>query len=87
MAEKRKALEKQEASEDAEKESNGNEGVDKRFAGKSANQYFAREGAAKLDTMRTGNPRLVYESKLVKGFEPTGDIDGVEVTRCLGEES
>ncbi|KAI9854892.1 MAG: hypothetical protein M1824_006524 [Vezdaea acicularis] len=38
------------------------------------------------DTEIRGNPFLVYESKLVKSFEPTGIPDGVEITRCVGEE-
>lgn len=33
-----------------------------------------------------GNPNLQYESKLVNSFEPTGQPDGVEITRCVGEE-
>jgi catechol O-methyltransferase len=66
--------------------SNGHIGVDERFAARSANQYLKREGAAKLDTSRIGNPNLIYESRLVESWEPTGVPDGVEVTRCLGEE-
>ncbi|KAM3436401.1 hypothetical protein MY4824_004369 [Beauveria thailandica] len=31
-----------------------------------------------------GNPELVYESKLVQSFEPTGVPDGVEITICVG---
>ncbi|KAI1632291.1 catechol O-methyltransferase [Biscogniauxia mediterranea] len=33
-----------------------------------------------------GNPKLVYESKLVEGWEPSGVPDAVEVTRCTGVE-
>ncbi|KAI1621984.1 catechol O-methyltransferase [Exophiala viscosa] len=47
-------------------------GVDNRFADKTAKQYAKREGEAKLDETRTGNPLLVYESNLVNSFEPTG---------------
>ncbi|KAG6000377.1 hypothetical protein E4U54_001437 [Claviceps lovelessii] len=32
----------------------------------------------------SGNPALIYESSLVKSFEPTGVPDGVEITRCVG---
>lgn len=67
-------------------EHQGANGVDARFASRSANQYNKREGMAKLDTTRVGNPGLVYESKLVNSFEPTGVPDGVEITRCVGEE-
>ncbi|QSS55589.1 catechol O-methyltransferase [Histoplasma capsulatum var. duboisii H88] len=31
-----------------------------------------------------GNPNLIYESRLVNSFEPTGEPDGVEITRCVG---
>ncbi|ODH52186.1 hypothetical protein GX48_01743 [Paracoccidioides brasiliensis] len=31
-----------------------------------------------------GNPNLIYESRLVNSFEPTGEPDGVEITRCIG---
>jgi len=61
-------------------------GVDTRFKDRTANQYLKREGAAKLDISVKGNPNLVYESKLVHSFEPSGVPDGVEITRCVGEE-
>ena len=47
-------------------------GVDTRFNDRTAKQYASREGEAKLDETRVGNPNLVYESKLVKSFEPEG---------------
>lgn len=47
-------------------------GVDKRFGDRTAKQYAQREGEAKLDEARTGNPNLIYESKLVNSFEPNG---------------
>jgi catechol O-methyltransferase len=47
-------------------------GVDSRFADRVSKQYVKREGEAKLDEERVGNPRLVYESKLINSFEPTG---------------
>ncbi|KKZ68522.1 catechol O-methyltransferase [[Emmonsia] crescens] len=31
-----------------------------------------------------GNPNLIYKSRLVNSFEPTGEPDGVEITRCIG---
>ncbi|KAF7556383.1 hypothetical protein G7Z17_g1410 [Cylindrodendrum hubeiense] len=31
-----------------------------------------------------GNPHLVYESSLIRGFEPTGVPDGIEITHCRG---
>ncbi|KAB8346265.1 hypothetical protein FH972_023309 [Carpinus fangiana] len=61
-------------------------GVDARFADRTAKQYLKREGEAKLDVTRQGKPGLVYESQLVESFEPSGERDGVEVTRCIGEE-
>jgi catechol O-methyltransferase len=66
---------------------NGHVGVDERFAARNANQYAKRVAAEKLDTSRIGNPNLVYESRLVESWEPTGVPDGVEITRCLGEET
>lgn len=47
-------------------------GVDKRFADRTAKQYVKREGEAKLDENRSGNPNLVYESKLINSYEPSG---------------
>lgn len=47
-------------------------GVDDRFAERTAKQYLKREGEAKLDETRTGNPLLIYESKPVNSFEPSG---------------
>lgn len=66
---------------------NGHIGVDERFAAKSANQYKKSVQAEKLDTQRIGNPNLVYKSKLVDSWEPTGVPDGIEVTTCLGLEA
>lgn len=40
--------------------------------GRSADMYKAREGEENLSTEVKGNPNLVYESKLVNSFEPTG---------------
>lgn len=61
-------------------------GVDVRFADTTAKQYLKREGEAKLNETRRGNPNLIYESKLVNSWEPNGIPDGVEITRCIGEE-
>ncbi|KAL2010343.1 hypothetical protein VTN00DRAFT_6150 [Thermoascus crustaceus] len=48
------------------------------------NQYRNREGDEKPALDFVGNPNLIYESKLIKSFEPTGEPDGVEITRCVG---
>ncbi|KAL8902557.1 MAG: hypothetical protein Q9207_004593 [Kuettlingeria erythrocarpa] len=40
--------------------------------GRNADMYKEREGEEKLSTEIRGNPNLVYESKLVNSFEPTG---------------
>ncbi|CZR69634.1 probable catechol O-methyltransferase [Phialocephala subalpina] len=53
------------------------------FPGRSAAQYGMVE---KLSTEVKGNPYLIYRSELIDSFEPTGVKDGVEITRCLGEE-
>ncbi|KAI0517242.1 S-adenosyl-L-methionine-dependent methyltransferase [Xylaria bambusicola] len=34
-----------------------------------------------------GNPNLIYESRLVEGWEPSGVPDAVEVTKCVGVHS
>lgn len=52
------------------------------FASRTSAQYGAIET---LSTEVKGNPHLVYESKLVNSFEPTGVPDGVEITRCVGK--
>ena len=36
------------------------------------NQYRQREGDEKLSTEVKGNPNLIYQSKLINSFEPTG---------------
>ena len=43
------------------------------FPDYSKNQYNKREGEEKLNAESMGNPDLVYESKLVNSFEPTGE--------------
>ncbi|KAH7265991.1 hypothetical protein FSOLCH5_013092 [Fusarium solani] len=55
------------------------------FSDKTTKQYEKREGEEKLDEAE-GDPNLVYESRLINSFEPTGIPDGVEITRCTGRE-
>ncbi|KAJ8113675.1 hypothetical protein OPT61_g4245 [Boeremia exigua] len=47
--------------------------------------YEKRYGEAKFN-QSPGKPTLIYESKLVNSYEPTGVPDGVEITRCIGEQ-
>lgn len=47
-------------------------GVDTRFADRTSKQYASREGEAKLDETRVGNPNLVYKSEIVHSWEPSG---------------
>ncbi|KAM5348991.1 hypothetical protein ACJ41O_008814 [Fusarium nematophilum] len=56
------------------------------FSDRTARQYEKREGEEKLHDGE-GDPDLVYESRLVESFEPTGIPDAVEITRCTGRES
>lgn len=49
----------------------GAEEPDSRFNAKQTKQYQKREGEEKLG-VSMGNPSLVYESRLVHSFEPTG---------------
>ncbi|KAI0547363.1 catechol O-methyltransferase [Xylaria curta] len=44
-----------------------------------------RENAAMIaESGLRGNPNLLYESRLVEGWEPSGVPDAIEVTRCVG---
>ncbi|QSZ34343.1 hypothetical protein DSL72_005934 [Monilinia vaccinii-corymbosi] len=52
------------------------------FARRSATQYG---GVEALNTALQGNPNIIYESQLINSFEPSGEPDGVEITRCIGE--
>ncbi|KAK4129718.1 catechol O-methyltransferase [Parathielavia appendiculata] len=61
-------------------------GVQGRFPDSTAKQYAWRQDGERLVSAR-GNPNLVYESRLINSFEPTGVPDGIEVTRCVREES
>lgn len=75
--EKREMLEKQQK-----------EGVngswDERMDERSRKQYNQREGEGKRDTNIKGNPDIVYESKMVDSFEPTGEkVSSASLTfRC-----
>ncbi|KAH0841842.1 putative catechol O-methyltransferase 2 [Fonsecaea pedrosoi] len=73
-----------EQKKDATQKADTVNGVDTRFGDRTAKQYLKREGEAKLDETRVGNPLLIYESKLVHSFEPSGVPDAVEITRCVG---
>ena len=42
------------------------------FGHRYENQYRSREGDENLDSAIRGNPNLVYETRLVNSFEPTG---------------
>ena len=42
------------------------------FEDKWKDQYKKREGEEKLSTEIKGNPNLIYESKLINSYEPTG---------------
>ena len=44
----------------------------KGFGEKTSKQYERRGGEEKLDSKCAGDPNLVYESRLVESFEPTG---------------
>ena len=54
--------------------------IDSRFQQKTVNQYSDVE---EDDAFAPGDPRIVYQSRLVHGNEPTGEPDGVEVTTCI----
>ncbi|KAI9700280.1 MAG: hypothetical protein M1836_002295 [Candelina mexicana] len=73
--------------ENSAKEGNGNDNEDLEWMGRTKNQYHKRVAKENISTDIKGNPNLKYDSKLIKSFEPTGEPDGVEVTRCVGEET
>ncbi|USW57748.1 Putative class I-like SAM-dependent O-methyltransferase [Septoria linicola] len=73
-------------SEKREKAKQANGGNDiEAFADRAAQQYKKRIDQESLGNA-LGNPNLVYDSKLVNSFEPTGVPDGVEISRCVKEE-
>ncbi|KAH9860405.1 hypothetical protein J1614_011736 [Plenodomus biglobosus] len=45
--------------------------------------YEKRYGKAKFSESK-GNSNLKYDSKLINSYEPTGEPDGIEITRCVG---
>ncbi|ETN43962.1 uncharacterized protein HMPREF1541_10827 [Cyphellophora europaea CBS 101466] len=53
--------------------------------GRALGQYDKREGRVKLNEC-VGNPNLVYDSKQVDSWEPSGVPDAVEITRCTGTD-
>lgn len=42
------------------------------FASRQQTQYIKSVGEEKIDSQLKGNPSLIYESKMVRSFEPTG---------------
>ncbi|KXT00964.1 hypothetical protein AC578_8172 [Pseudocercospora eumusae] len=72
--------------EKAKQTNGGGNAIDGRFGEKQVAQYAKRVQKESLGHS-TGNPNLVYDSQLVNSFEPTGVPDGVEISRCTGEES
>ncbi|KAG5955949.1 hypothetical protein E4U58_006838 [Claviceps cyperi] len=51
---------------------------------RSAGGGEVAENETSVEQDPKGNPSLIYESSLVKSFEPTGIPDGVEISRCVG---
>lgn len=54
-----------------EQENKSEENADA-FASRCKEQYIKSVGVEKLDTQVKGNPKLIYESKMVHSFEPSG---------------
>ncbi|KAL8713699.1 MAG: hypothetical protein Q9220_002225 [cf. Caloplaca sp. 1 TL-2023] len=62
------------SSVDAKRKKQETNGIDAQSGfGRNTDMYKKRVGEEKLSTEVKGNPNLVYESKLVDSFEPTGD--------------
>lgn len=76
----------QEKRKKCEQESSSDESTDA-FATRDKEQYIRSVGAERVDEQRKGNPSLIYESKMIHSFEPIGIPDGIEITRCIGEET
>jgi catechol O-methyltransferase len=53
--------------------------------GRYAKQYEKREGEEILNTQLRGNPELVYQSRLVESFEPTG-VPVSSLTACCSAD-
>lgn len=72
----------------AASQSNGEADPDARFGSKQVKQYANRQESEKLGAS-AGNPNLVYESKLVNSFEPTGVPVSLALCACfsLGHSS
>lgn len=47
-------------------------GVGEHFPEWSSNQYKDKKSIESVNKLQTGNPNLVYESRLVESFEPNG---------------
>jgi len=65
----------------AARQTNGASAPDARFGDKQVKQYAARGESEALGSS-AGNPNLVYESKLVNSFEPTGVPVSSRQMRC-----
>lgn len=73
VAEKREKAKKVQAN-------GGSNGIDERFAARQVGQYAKRIEKETLGRT-TGNPNLVYDSKLVNSFEPTGVPVSIPITK------
>lgn len=63
------------------------EGDVAKFPDNYKNQYKKREGEEKLNSSIRGNPKLIYESKLVNSFEPTGvPVGGLPIHDSLADD-
>lgn len=57
---------------EAAKSSAGINGYKEWFPEQTAKQYKKWEGQATLDSPRKGDPNLIYDSKFIEGWEPSG---------------
>jgi len=57
------------------------------FGDRYKNQYKERQGEEKLSTDVAGNPNLIYESKLVNSYEPTGVPVSSSLHSCVEDGS
>ena len=62
----------QEKRKKCEQDKTSDESIDA-FARRAKEQYVKSVGVEKLDSQLKGNPSLIYESKMVHSFEPTGE--------------
>jgi len=58
----------------------------KRTKATATSKEESQKDASDTPSTPAGNPNLVYESEFIRGWEPSGVPDALEITRCIAEE-